>query len=103
MEENKFEQELDRICSTEQMDRAELEDFFGQLMQRTENQIRTASVSKVQLPSQRQLRLRAIAAVFLMVVSGALLLSCSKHLPMLAGGKTYHGPYELAAGNKLVP
>ena len=90
------------ICEAEGITPDELDGFFGKLMESTESQIKNHQSNLNHLTVLNR-QLRAAAAVFLLVASGALLMSCAKNAPFPFSDSVYYGPYELAAGNKLVP
>ena len=97
-----WDSDFDQICEAEGITPDELDGFFGNLMESTENQIKNHQSNLNHLTLLNR-QLRAAAAVFLLVASGALLMSCAKNAPFPFSDSVYYGPYELAAGNKLVP
>lgn len=95
-------EELNRICEAEGISREELDAFLEALVESTEEKIEKHH-KKINHLTVWNRQLRAAAAVFLLVASGALLMSISKDIDRVAGEDTYHAPFELAAGNKLLP
>ena len=96
------DQEYDLICKAENISREELDGFFENLMQRTEAHI----LSEAKVPNHLTVlnrQLRAAAAVFILIAAGALFTFFIGEMNLVSGEGTYYGPYELAAGNKLVP
>jgi hypothetical protein len=97
-----FDEELIRICENEGMTSNELEGFFRQLMNITERQILHSSHFSNHLTVLNR-QLCQAAAVFLLVVSGSVLMSSADLSATENGPNTPSGPYELALGKKLVP
>ena len=91
-----------KICENEGISPIEFDRFLHQLMNMTEKQILWGSnISNHLTVLNRQLR--QAAAVFLLVISGSLLMSCAELPKVDTGQNTPSGPYELALGNKVVP